>query len=94
MNRRIGYWVGVSSLVLTAGLMISPPPACSQSAGEERRTDRQDGRDTKQTGRDAARDAKAECREGDEKSRPECRQEKRDTKQDTRNAAPADKPIE
>ncbi len=85
MNRKIGHWIRVSSLVLmAAGLLVPPAPA---HAGEERRTDRQDARDTRQTGRDASRDAKAACREGDEKSRPECRQEKRGTKQDSRDAA-------
>jgi hypothetical protein len=63
MNRKIGYRVGVSTLLPTAGgLVLSPAPAYSQSAGAERRSDRQDARDTKQTGREAARDAKAACR--------------------------------
>jgi hypothetical protein len=84
MNRKIGHWIRVSSLVLmAAGLLGSAAPAHA----EDRPADRQDARDTRQTGRDAARDAKAACREGDEKSRPECRQEKRGTKQDARDAA-------
>jgi hypothetical protein len=84
VNRKIGYWVGVSSLVLTAGGLLVSPAAYSQS---EHRTDRQEARDTKQTGREAARDVKAACREGDEKGRPECRQEKRDVKQGAHDAA-------
>jgi hypothetical protein len=57
------------TLVLTAALFTAVTPGYPQTAGQERRDDRKDARDTKQAGRDQAREKKAECKAGDEKTR-------------------------
>jgi hypothetical protein len=88
MSRRstkTGIRIGASMLVL--GMLGAPVVGYSETAGQDRRDDRQEVRDTRQNGRESARDAKQECRKGEEKTRAECRQDKRNTKDEARDAA-------
>ncbi len=91
MNRKTCFQIGALALVFTsAGSLIWPAPAYSETAGMERRDDRRDDRqgaqDTRQEGREVARDIKEQCR-GAGGSGPECRQAKRKTKQKARQSA-------
>jgi hypothetical protein len=86
--------VGKFSLALAAaGVLMMPVPGYPQTQGQERRDDRQDGRDANQQNRQDARAVKADCKAGDEKTRAECRQEKRDAK-DGAGAAQDAKPAQ
>jgi hypothetical protein len=93
MHRKV--LIGSLSLVLVAaGLLIAPATSYSQTNGQERRDDRQDGRGANQQAREDARAAKADCKAGDEKTRAECRHEKRDVKNGGGDAAQDTKPAQ
>ncbi|CAD6532141.1 hypothetical protein [Paraburkholderia metrosideri] len=82
VKTRVGLWKPVGIMLAAAGLLALSGPAFSTNQSQQR----QAGRNVNQNAKHQARSNKVDCRAANEKSNSQCRQDKRDTKQNGRQA--------
>ncbi|HEY2024069.1 hypothetical protein [Paraburkholderia sp.] len=78
----VGVWKWVGTMLTATVLLALSGPAFSTNQSQQR----QAGRNVNQQAKHEARSHKVDCRAANEKSNSQCRQDKRDTKQNGRQA--------